>query len=327
MVGLRLDDAPEGVAVAHQAAHQLRRDLLDRAGVELGRQRHAGRDAPTRARARSSCSRTRASEVPPADCFDSSGAPSRSSSASPAPSSCGASSRSSSADSSGQRQAAVERPAHQAADDAVRLAERDPLAHQQVGHVGGRQELVGRGGGHALAVEADRAQHRRGHAQAQLDRVDGVEERLLVLLEILVVGERQAVEHALDVHQARQYPRRLRAQQLGGVGVLLLRHQARARGEGVGHLAEAELLARPEHDLGAELRQVGGAGGGRRQVVEHEVAVRHRVQRVVRPRARSPARRPGSRGRSRSSPRPARRSPAAARRWPRPRPRSARRRG
>ena len=79
--------------------------------------------------------------------------------------------------------------------------------------------------------------------------------------------------------------RRLRAQQLGGVGVLLLRHQARPRCEGVGHPAEAELGCGPQHDLPAQLRQVPGAGGGRAQVVEHEVSVRNRVERVLRDRA------------------------------------------
>ena len=38
-----------------------------------------------------------------------------------------------------------------------------------------------------------------GDLEAQLDRVDRVEELLLVLLEVLVVGERQAVEHAVRV--------------------------------------------------------------------------------------------------------------------------------
>ena len=119
----------------------------------------------------------------------------------------------------------------------------------------------------------------------------------------------------------------LAAQQLGGVGVLLLGHQARARGERVGHLAEAELGGRPEHDLPAELRQVAGAGGGGADVVEHEVAVGDRVERVLRRSRRSRARAPPTCGRSRSSPRPARRPPAAARRWPPGRSRSARGRG
>ena len=116
--------------------------------------------------------------------------------------------------------------------------------------------------------------------EAQLERVGGVEQVLLVLLHVLVVGERQAVHHAVQPDQVRGQPRRLGPQQLGGVGVLLLGHDRRARGPGVGDLAEPELLAGPQHDLGAEPRQVRRAGGRRGQVVEHEVTVGDRVDRV-----------------------------------------------
>ena len=79
--------------------------------------------------------------------------------------------------------------------------------------------------------------------------------------------------------------RRLGPQQLGGVGVLLLRHDRGARRPRVGDLAEAELLARPQHDLRAQPREVGRAGRGRGQEVEHEVAVGDGVDRVrARPR-------------------------------------------
>ena len=71
---------------------------------------------------------------------------------------------------------------HQPAHDPVGLAERHAAPDEQVGHVGGRDELVRGGLGHALAVELDARQHVRGHPEAELDRVDGVEERLLVLL-------------------------------------------------------------------------------------------------------------------------------------------------
>ena len=45
-------------------------------------------------------------------------------------------------------------------------------------------------------------------------------------------------------------------------------------------LAEAELLARPDDDLGPELREVRRAQRGRGEVVDHEVAVGHGVDRV-----------------------------------------------
>ena len=68
-----------------------------------------------------------------------------------------------------------------------------------------------------------------GGREAQLERVDGVEQGLLVLLHVLVVGQRQAVHHAVQRGQVADDPRRLGAQQLGGVGVLLLRHDRASR--------------------------------------------------------------------------------------------------
>ena len=108
-------------------------------------------------------------------------------------------------------------------------------------------------------------------------------------------------------------PRRLGADQLGRVGVLLLRHDARPRRELVRELAERELLARPQHDLGGEPREVKRADRSRGEVVEHEVAVRDRVDRVRRHRRRSRAPRRRRRGRAPSSAPRARPSRAAAR--------------
>ncbi len=76
-------------------------------------------------------------------------------------------------------------------------------------------------------------------------------------------------------------PGALRPQQLGRVGVHLLRHDARSRGEGLVELAEAELAAGPDHDFRTEPREVHRAGRGSGQVVEDEVAVGGAVDRVV----------------------------------------------
>ena len=108
-------------------------------------------------------------------------------------------------------------------------------------------------------------EHPVGRGEAQLERVDGVEEVLLVLLHVLVVGQRQRRAGRRGARQVAGDARRLGPQQLGGVGVLLLRHDRGARRPRVGDLAEAELLARPQHDLGAEPREVRRAGGGGRR--------------------------------------------------------------
>ena len=68
-----------------------------------------------------------------------------------------------------------------------------PLADQQVGDLGRGQHLVAGGLLEPLAVELDPGEHPLGRVEAGLDRVDRVEERLLVLLHVLAVGERQRV--------------------------------------------------------------------------------------------------------------------------------------
>jgi len=164
----------------------------------------------------------------------------------------------------------------------VGLAERHAASHEHVGDVGRGEELVRRRCGKALAAEAKAREHPPRRLQAQLERVHRVEEVFLVLLEVLVVGQRQPVHDAMQRHQVTGDAGGLGAQQLGGVRVLLLGHQRGARGVGVRDLAERKFLARPHHDLRPQARQMHRAGGGGGDEVEHEVAIGDGVDRVLR---------------------------------------------
>ena len=59
-----------------------------------------------------------------------------------------------------------------------------------------------------------------------LEGVDGVEDRLLVLLQVAVVGEREALERGQQTGEVADKATGLAAGELGDVGVLLLRHDA-----------------------------------------------------------------------------------------------------
>ena len=85
--------------------------------------------------------------------------------------------------------------ADERADDAVRLAERHALLDEKVGELGGEQEAARRAARMRSRVEAQPRQHGRERAQRGERRVRRVEHRLLVLLEVAVVGERQALHH------------------------------------------------------------------------------------------------------------------------------------
>ena len=124
------------------------------------------------------------------------------------------------------------------ADRLVRLAERHALAHERLGEIGGEQHRVARGLAHARLVHAQRGDRAGHHLERVAQRARRVEDRLLVFLEIAVVGERQALQHREQRHEVADRAARLAAHELGHVGVLLLRHQARAGRVGVGELDE-----------------------------------------------------------------------------------------
>ena len=80
-----------------------------------------------------------------------------------------------------------------------------PRADEQVGDVGGGDQLVGRPPPRARSrSKAIAAEHPARRLQAQVERVDGVEQVLLVLLHVLVVGQREAVHDAVERRQVRR---------------------------------------------------------------------------------------------------------------------------
>ena len=147
----------------------------------------------------------------------------------------------------------------------------------QVGRCGVR--TVGRRR-HAVGVERDRVEHAGNGAQPPADLVEAVEQRLLVLLQVAVVGEWQRLERGQQPGEVADRAPRLAPRQLGDVGVLLLRQHRRARRVGVGQADEAELLGRPHHDLLADAAQVQRDHREVEQDLGHEIAVADGVERV-----------------------------------------------
>ena len=111
------------------------------------------------------------------------------------------------------------------------------------------EKPCGRELGHPVGVEAQRRHLAGERRQQHLEGVDGVEDRLLVLLQVAVVRERQRLERREQPGQVADHPAGLAAGELGDVGVLLLRHDARPGRVAVVERDEAELLGVPEDDL------------------------------------------------------------------------------
>ena len=169
---------------------------------------------------------------------------------------------------------------HDLTRDLVGGAEGQTLLDQVVGQVGGVDESSLGGLQHILGDGLHGGHHGGGHGQAHLDGVHAVEDALLVLLHILVVGQGDALEGGEEGDEVAVDAARLAADQLGHVGVLLLGHDGGACGVGIRQLHELELPARPQNDLLREAGEVHhheGAGGDE---LHREVAVGDAVQRV-----------------------------------------------
>ncbi len=100
---------------------------------------------------------------------------------------------------------------------------------------------LARGGLQRFAVGSQVADHAVHRGQRQHQRVRRVKDLFLVLLHILGIGQRQALHHGEKPNHRAQNPPDLGADQFGGIGVLLLRHDRRTGREPVRQHHEAKL--------------------------------------------------------------------------------------
>ena len=162
----------------------------------------------------------------------------------------------------------------------MRLAEGDAEPHEVVGEIGGVRVALGGRKKRVLAVDRDPSDHRRQDAQAHRQLPHRIEERLLVFLQVLVVGHGQALHGDEQRDEVADLAAGLAAEELERVWVLLLRHERAAGGERVRQLDERGLARRVEDEVLGETREVDGAQRARRQRLDHEVAVADGVERV-----------------------------------------------
>ena len=162
----------------------------------------------------------------------------------------------------------------------VGLAERQAALGQVVGHVGCGKVPHPALAHHGVGVDRHGLDHARHDGEALAERLGGVERALLVLLQILVVGERQTLHGHEQLHEIAVHAAALSADELGKVGILLLRHDRGAGGIAIGERDEPELGAAPEHDLLGEAREMHGHNGAGVVQVEQEVAIRHGIERI-----------------------------------------------
>ena len=115
----------------------------------------------------------------------------------------------------------------------VCLAERQATLSQVIGNIGGGKVSHAALARHDILVDGPSRNHSGHNRQALHERVSGIERALLVLLQVLVISERQALHGHEQLHQVAVHATALAADKLGKVGILLLRHDRRAGGVGV----------------------------------------------------------------------------------------------
>jgi len=107
----------------------------------------------------------------------------------------------------------------QRADRLVRLAERHTVADEELGDIGREGEAGGRAGGEHRLVDPHRRDHAAHRGQHHQERVERVEDRLLVLLQVAVVRQGQPLQHREHAGEMTDEPAGLAARELGDVGV------------------------------------------------------------------------------------------------------------
>src|SRR5260370_25551438 len=148
---------------------------------------------------------------------------------------------------------------------------------------------------HPVEAKAQRPREGRQHAQDAFDGVGSVEDRLLTFLEVLVVGARKPFHQRGSPDCRAEKATGFAADQLGQIRVLLLRHRARAGGEGFRKIEEAELRGGVKRELLREARDMYAERGESLGELEGEVAVAGRVHAVGRRRVETQcARRDGT---------------------------------
>ncbi len=170
---------------------------------------------------------------------------------------------------------------NEAAGDVMRLAERKfPPAHEPIGKIGGGGIARARGGLHAIEIGGKIANHPGHGGEAQRKRVQRIESAFLVFLQILQIGERQALHHDKEGVERANDPAGLGPDEFRRVGIALLRHDRRPGRKRIRQRGESELRRNPEHDLLGEAGKMNGAYRGGAQGFEHEIAIGHAVERI-----------------------------------------------
>jgi len=136
------------------------------------------------------------------------------------------------------------------------------------------------GGAHPGAIDRQRLDQAAHHPERPFERPDRPEQRRLVVLEVALVGQREALEGGEHPGQLPDDAGSAAPDQLGRVGVLLVGHHRAAGRESVGDAHEPEARVRPPGDLLGQPAEVDHPERHGGEDLDDEVAIADRVERV-----------------------------------------------
>jgi hypothetical protein len=166
-----------------------------------------------------------------------------------------------------------------ATGNVVALTEWHALPDEVVGKLGGKH-LGSQRSVHLLCVDVECRQNSSSDLDRVADGLDVVDEGLDGLLEILVVGRRQALDGDVQTSHVSESATALAADQLERVGILLLWHERASGRVCVGQANEAELQTRVDDEIFSPAGHLEHEAGTPLHSLEDEVAVADGVERV-----------------------------------------------
>ena len=159
------------------------------------------------------------------------------------------------------------------------LPERHSPGDQIIGDIGRQQQPRCRGLAFRL-VNFQAVDHAGQRFERGRKSVLGIEHRVLVFLQILVVSTRQPFQRGEPAGEMPDHSARLAANELERIGILLLRHHAAAGARRIRQLKKSVLVAAENNQIFRQPAQVHERQRARMQKRRNEIAIGGRVDAV-----------------------------------------------
>src|SRR5712672_1884769 len=163
----------------------------------------------------------------------------------------------------------------------MRVAKRRPLLYQIIGKISGHHAARKRRA-HSPRVEANFLEGAGNSGEYEQNRVYGVEQSALVVLEILVVAVWQSFESGKECCEIANGAGAGSTRKLQRIGIAFLRHHARTSRKRVAELNEPEFTRAVDDQVFGKSGEMRGGHCYREQQLGNEIPVANGIDAVLR---------------------------------------------